>query len=141
MKLTASFIRGLEKVGGFGGKSDILAQNAVYTGDPGYYKNSLDAIENATQKSITRTAKKWLAQGSYNLEVHPIKKLHAQEVGADRSSVPKTTKFPESKFIDFEINVFFKKENSSTRFVLSPFNCKLKQYIENMENVARDNID
>jgi len=102
MKLTASFIRGLEKVGGFGGKSDILAQNAVYTGDPGYYKNSLDAIESANQKSIIKTAKKWLARGSYNLEVHPIKKLHAQEVGADRSSIPETTKFPESKFIDFE---------------------------------------
>ena len=102
MKLTSSFIRGLEKVGGFGGKSDILAQNAVYTGDPGYYKKSFSAIENATQKSILSVAKKWLGKGSYNLEVHPSQKLSSIGSGADRSSVPETKTFPESEFIEFE---------------------------------------
>lgn len=35
----ASFIRGIERIGGFGGKSDILAQNQVFGGSPDYYKN------------------------------------------------------------------------------------------------------
>ena len=34
----SGFVRGLESIGGFGGKSDILAQNAVYEGDPGAFK-------------------------------------------------------------------------------------------------------
>ena len=102
MKLTSGFIRGTEKVGGFGGKSDILAQNAVYTGDPGFYKESLQAIEDANQKRIIAVANKWLNKGSYNLEVHPTEKLTYSDNGADRTSLPETKTFPESKFINFE---------------------------------------
>ena len=102
MKLRSSFLRGLEKVGGFGGKSDILAQNAVYTGDPGYYKKSLQIIEDASREDIMSVANKWLSRGTYNLEVHPTEKLASNEEGVDRSSVPVTETFPESKFIKFQ---------------------------------------
>ena len=102
MKLRSSFLRGLEKVGGFGGKSDILAQNAVYTGDPGYYKKSLEMIENASREDIMSVANEWLSRGTYNLEVHPTEKLVSNEEGVDRSSVPVTETFPESKFIKFQ---------------------------------------
>jgi len=102
MKLRSSFLRGLEKVGGFGGKSDILAQNAVYTGDPGYYKKSLEMIEDASREDIMSVANKWLSRGTYNLEVHPTEKLASNEEGVDRSSVPVTETFPESKFIKFQ---------------------------------------
>ena len=102
MKLRSSFLRGLEKVGGFGGKSDILAQNAVYTGDPGYYKKSLEMIENASRQDIMSVANEWLSRGTYNLEVHPTEKLVSNEEGVDRSSVPVTETFPESKFIKFQ---------------------------------------
>ena len=102
MKLRSSFLRGLEKVGGFGGKSDILAQNAVYTGDPGYYKKSLEIIEDASREDIMSVANKWLSRGTYNLEVHPTEKLVSNEEGVDRSSVPVTETFPESKFIKFQ---------------------------------------
>jgi len=34
----AAFIRGIERIGGFGGKSDILAHGMVYRGDPEAYK-------------------------------------------------------------------------------------------------------
>ena len=30
----ADFIRGMERIGGFGGKSDVLARGQVFTGDP-----------------------------------------------------------------------------------------------------------
>ena len=102
MKLRSSFLRGLEKVGGFGGKSDILAQNAVYTGDPGYYKKSLEMIENASREDIMSVANEWLSRGTYNLEVHPTEKLVSNEEVVDRSSVPVTETFPESKFIKFQ---------------------------------------
>ena len=33
-EIRSGFIRGIEQVGGFGGKSNILAENAVYGGRP-----------------------------------------------------------------------------------------------------------
>ncbi|MEO6758610.1 MAG: pitrilysin family protein, partial [Saprospiraceae bacterium] len=44
----ANFIKGLERIGGFGGKSDLLAQNEVFGGSPDYYKKSLKVYEAAT---------------------------------------------------------------------------------------------
>ena len=41
----ADFIRGAERVGGFGGKSDILARNEVYLKDPGFYRTILERWE------------------------------------------------------------------------------------------------
>ena len=88
MKLKSSFVRGLEKVGGFGGKSDILAQNTVYTGNPGHYKKSLNALDEATPKKVLEIAKIWLKKGSYNLEIHPIKSYDVISAAADRSKIP-----------------------------------------------------
>ena len=44
-RFAAAFIRGIEQVGGFGGKSHILAENAVYGGRPDFYKHSLALLE------------------------------------------------------------------------------------------------
>ncbi len=100
--IKSRFIRGLEKVGGFGGKSDILAQNAIYANDPGYYKTTLKQLEDASIDDIKKSAKKWLATGSYNLEVHPVPKLTASSISADRTKLPTTENFPEIDFVDFE---------------------------------------
>ncbi|MEM7500757.1 MAG: pitrilysin family protein [Pseudomonadota bacterium] len=101
-RLTSGVVRGLEQVGGFGGKSDILARNAVYTGDPSFYKTSLERIENATPEAVRDAANRWLGAGVYNLEVHPFPQLAAANEGADRSMLPETTSFPEVSFDDFE---------------------------------------
>ena len=39
----AGFMRGIERIGGFGGKADALAECAVYTGDPGCFRDQLRA--------------------------------------------------------------------------------------------------
>jgi len=98
----SAFVRGLERIGGFGGKSDILAQNAVYEGDPGAYRKSMDRLEAATPEDVTAAARRWLSAGAYHLEVHPFPDVAAAGEGADRSSVPDTTTFPEVKFAEFE---------------------------------------
>jgi len=103
--IKSRFIRGLEKVGGFGGKSDILAQNAIYANDPGYYKTTLKQLEDASIDDIKKSAKKWLATGSYNLEVHPVPKLTASSISADRTKLPTTENFPEIDFVDFETTI------------------------------------
>ncbi len=94
----ARFIRGIERIGGFGGKSDILARNAVYGGRPDYYKTTLKVIENATVKDLQETAKKWLSDGDYILEIHPYKEYRAVETNVDRSKLPETGEPPQVAF-------------------------------------------
>ncbi len=101
-RLMSGVIRGLEQVGGFGGKSDILARNAVYTGNPGFYKTSLERVENATPEAVRDAARRWLDAGAYHLEVRPFPQLSANDEGADRSQLPETTSFPEVSFDSFE---------------------------------------
>lgn len=101
-RLTSGVVRGLEQVGGFGGKSDILARNAVYAGNPGFYKTSLERLEKATPDKVREAAKRWLGAGAYHLEVRPFPELTAAGEGADRSQLPETTTFPEVSFTDFE---------------------------------------
>ena len=50
----AGFVRGIERIGGFGGKSDVLAMNETYRGDPGFYKTPLKYTREATAR-ICRT--------------------------------------------------------------------------------------
>jgi len=101
-QLKSGFVRGVERIGGFGGKSDVLAQNAVYAGDPGFYTTSLDRFEAATPKTIQAAAKRWLSAGSYQLDVLPFPELQAATEGADRSTLPETDAFPTVKFTEFE---------------------------------------
>ena len=101
-QLKSGFVRGVERIGGFGGKSDILAQNAIYAGDPGFYTTSLDRFEAATPKTIQAAAKRWLSAGSYQLDVLPFPELQAATEGADRSALPETNAFPTVKFTEFE---------------------------------------
>ncbi len=100
--IKASVIRGAERVGGFGGKSDILAENAVFAGDPSFYKKSLSRTLAATPEEITAAANRWLTVGSYTLEVVPFPELAAAATGADRSKIPDTTDFPKVTFDKFE---------------------------------------
>ncbi|WP_414649883.1 M16 family metallopeptidase [Dyella sp.] len=67
----AGFVRGLEKVGGFGGKAVILAEGQVYRGDPGAYKKDFQRVNDATIASVKAAADKWLTKGDYDLTVLP----------------------------------------------------------------------
>ncbi|MFN2397334.1 MAG: M16 family metallopeptidase [Gemmatimonadaceae bacterium] len=96
----ANFIRGAERIGGFGGKSDILATNAVYAGDPSFYKTTLERVANATAAQLHGVAKDWLSDGVYTLEVHPFPphKALASAATVDRSKLPVSAAPPASKF-------------------------------------------
>ncbi|NJD10100.1 MAG: insulinase family protein, partial [Gemmatimonadetes bacterium] len=84
----AGFVRGMERVGGFGGKSDILAQGLVYQGDPEAYKVKLQRVAGATAAHLKDAAGKWLSDGVYVLEVHPYPQLAAAKADVDRSKLP-----------------------------------------------------
>lgn len=93
----ASFIRGIERIGGFGGKSDILAQNQVFGGSPDYYKNVLNWVRNATTSDLKTVSKEWLSDGVYILEVHPYPELKTIQSDVDRSKLPEQGTAPEIK--------------------------------------------
>jgi len=86
--MIAAFVRGIERIGGFGGKSDVLARNEVYYGDAGHYRVWLDRIRSATRADVHEAARKWLADGVYILEVHPFPEHEAAATGVDRSAGP-----------------------------------------------------
>src|SRR6266851_10035371 len=91
----ANFIRGIERIGGFGGKSDRLAQSQVFRGSPDAYKISLKRVQNATAEDLKTAANRWLSDGVYALEVHPFPQYKTASTGADRSKAPATGTPPE----------------------------------------------
>jgi zinc protease len=93
----ANFIRGVERIGGFGGKSDRLAQSQVFQGSPDAYKTSLKRVQNATAGDLKAAANRWLADGVYVLEVYPFPQYKTAATGADRSKAPETGTPPDLK--------------------------------------------
>ncbi len=95
----SGFVRGVERVGGFTGKSGILAESAVFGGRPDAYKDSLALLEAARPEDVRDVARDWLDKGSFILEVHPYDdRLAASEGDADRSALPMPESFPGAEF-------------------------------------------
>ena len=67
----AEVVRGVERIGGFGGKADVLAACAIYENDPGCFRASLNTVANATQANVLAAGKKWLAAPSHTYVVSP----------------------------------------------------------------------
>ena len=97
----AAFIRGVERVGGFGGKSDVLAASEVYLGDPAGHKKAQQRIASATTDEVHRAAVEWLGQGALTVEVQPFPEYSVAESTVDRTTgPPKVTDFPTGIFPD-----------------------------------------
>ena len=94
----AGFIRGMERIGGFGGKSDILASSQIYGGTPDAYKQSFVAKDAASPQDVQMAVQRWLSDGVYTLEVHPYPALSALEEGVDRTSLPESGPEPAVSF-------------------------------------------
>ena len=84
----ANFLKGIERIGGFGGKSDILATNEIYGGSPDFYKKTLKFVAEATIQDIQKVCREWLSTGMYVLECKPFPTLMAAEKGIDRTNLP-----------------------------------------------------
>ena len=117
----ARFIRGIERIGGFGGKADILAGCEIFEGNPGCYRDTLATVANATPAQVRDIGRKWLGHPSHTFVVMPGKrtalaedpsvkaaamvlppvdpKFTTEPSGVDRSKgVPAVTSFPTLKF-------------------------------------------
>ncbi|MGI4947903.1 MAG: M16 family metallopeptidase, partial [Janthinobacterium lividum] len=67
----AGTIEGLESVGGFGGKAVALAEGALYSNDPGFYKKELQRLAAETPAKVKAATDKWLSRPVYALTVVP----------------------------------------------------------------------
>ena len=93
--IRASWIKGLQRIGGFGGKSDLLAYSEVYSGDPGAYLKFINDMMEITNKDIKTTASTWLTDGAYVLTVVPEEtRTFSTESVVDRTQLPFPTDFP-----------------------------------------------
>ena len=97
-QIFAQFVRGAERIGGFGGKSDILARSEVFGGSPDSYKQSLNRMAAATAADLQQAGKRWLSDGVYTLEIVPYPNLEASQSVVDRSKMPTPGIGPEPKF-------------------------------------------
>jgi len=120
----AGFVRGVERIGGFGGKADVLAECAVFTGDAGCFRDSLETLNKATAQSIRAAGDRWLSKGSHTLVVTPGPRVARAEdpavtpapltlpavdpkytttPGVDRKTgLPKTDSYPELVFPELQ---------------------------------------
>ncbi|MCM2334902.1 MAG: insulinase family protein, partial [Anaeromyxobacteraceae bacterium] len=97
----AGFIRGVERIGGFGGKSDVLATSQVYGGDPGRWRQVPLQVKRATTAEVRDAARRWLADGAHVLTVRPFPQVSAGEGGADRTRRPEPGTPPEAALPPF----------------------------------------
>ena len=117
----SGFIRGIERIGGFGGKADALAACAIYENNPGCFRDSLKAVAAATPEQVRAAGAAWLGKPSHTFVVKPGERKPLVEEAAatpqpfvlgkpdakfkatasqvDRKAgVPKVEKFPDLKF-------------------------------------------
>ena len=95
--IRAGFIRGIERIGGFGGKADVLAECAVYAGDAGCFRESLARLQNSTAAQVRDAGRAWLRQGDHTLTVVPGDVTPIVEAAAEKAA-PMTIPAADPKF-------------------------------------------
>ncbi|MGA9624689.1 MAG: pitrilysin family protein [Bryobacteraceae bacterium] len=98
----ANFVRGVDRVGGFGGTSDVLAMSQAYLGDPAAYQVKLRREREATPAKVQAAAKRWLSDGEYVAEVFPFGDPQASATAVDRKQPPAIAQPPELRLPKLE---------------------------------------
>ncbi|HVL78867.1 MAG TPA: pitrilysin family protein [Sphingomicrobium sp.] len=75
----AQRIRGLEQVGGFGGKAVALAEGQVYSGDSEFYRKKLQQYATVTPAEIRQAMGQWLTKPAFSLRLEPGERPAYQE--------------------------------------------------------------
>jgi len=84
-KTLAAYIRGIQRIGGFGGKSDLLATCQTYTGDPSCYQKNAAYLDAVTPAKMKATFAQWIDDTPYVLTILPTEKFAVNSTDLDRS--------------------------------------------------------
>ncbi len=91
----AGRIRGLEQVGGFGGKAVTLAEGQVYSGDSEWYAKNLATYAAVTPGDVAAAMNRYLTKPAFSLRLEPGKRPPYEEAksvgGGAKPSVSKDT--------------------------------------------------
>ncbi len=98
----ADFLRGAEKVGGFGGKAQILGRNQTYLGRADAWKDWLKNIRTARSKTVRAAARQWLSSGDFTLSILPFPEGKTSGKEVDRSQLPAVSQVPELRFPELQ---------------------------------------
>jgi predicted Zn-dependent peptidase len=71
MSEVSSRIRGLEQVGGFGGKAQTLAEGQTYAHDSDFYKKTLAAYASITPAAVRTAMQRWLTRPALKITLSP----------------------------------------------------------------------
>jgi len=80
-------IKGLEAVGGFGGKAVTLAEGALYSNDPAHYKKEMAELAAETPAKVKAVAGKWLSRPVYGVDIVPGPRDAYVEAAAPKPAV------------------------------------------------------
>lgn len=94
----SNFLRGIERLGGFGGRSDVLAESMTYGGSPDAYLDQLETMAKATPRDVQVSAQRWLRASRYTMLVKPFPKIAGVKENLDRSVLPALGSAPEITF-------------------------------------------
>ncbi len=72
-----SFVRSLERVGGFGGKADRLNEYHFFTGDPGFARRDLARYQRLTPEAVAAAARGYLA-GAHHVRLSIVPAGHVE---------------------------------------------------------------
>lgn len=97
-RFLANFSRGIERTGGMGGRSDVLAESMTYGGSPDAYLEKLQTIADAKPADIKVTAQKWLLKPYYTLQANPYPEMDTLNSHVDRSALPSLSTQPDASF-------------------------------------------
>jgi zinc protease len=83
------FVTGLERIGGFGGKSDRLNQYNTFLGDPNKFEADFSRYRNATVESVRDAVSKSLnTRNRLLIRFHPEPAGRESQIALDRSKIP-----------------------------------------------------
>ncbi len=92
------YSRSIERLGGFGGRSDLLAESMTFGGSPDAYLDNLQTMATATPADIKAAANRWLHANHYTMTVKPFVKLAATKSDLDRKQLPALGAAPDVTF-------------------------------------------
>jgi zinc protease len=84
----SNFVRGIEALGGFGGRADVLAESLTYAGNSEAYLDRLERMATATPAQVKAAAVRWLDAPHYTMVVRPYPALTPGQTTLDRKIVP-----------------------------------------------------
>jgi len=94
-RFEADFIRQRERISG---KADILIRDLLFTGDAAYHEKRMREWRETTPRQVAETARAWLSDGAFILEIEPFPAYRAAAAGADRSALPLPSALPGAAF-------------------------------------------